>query len=91
MLSPLETYGNQDESELRHGWIWGKTIKDHEGVIVKRVAWAEGSLTITIWELPEKNRNKAQRPYEHTDTINFANSIDYFAWLPTLENWNGVK
>jgi hypothetical protein len=91
MLNPLEKYGEQDESELRYGWIWGKPIKDHEGVIATRVAWATGEITVTVWELPEKNRKHARRPYEHIDTIQFANSTEYFAWLPTLENWNGVE
>ena len=38
MLTELERYGEQHESELRYGWIWGTTIKDYEEVIVKRVA-----------------------------------------------------
>ncbi|MGI9143007.1 MAG: hypothetical protein ACR2IJ_07430 [Fluviibacter sp.] len=91
MISLLEQYGEQDETELRFGWIWGTTISDHNDKIVKRVAWADGSITITIWELPKANRNKSRRPYTHIDTINFDNSDKYFAWLPTLENWNGVK
>lgn len=91
MLTDLEKYGEQDESELRFGWIWGTTIKDYEGTIVKRVAWKDGDLTITIWELSKANRKKSNKPYTHIDTIDFANSEEYFAWLPTLENWNGVK
>ena len=91
MLTELERYGEQHESELRYGWIWGTTIKDYEEVIVKRVAWADGDITLTFWELPKANRKKQYKPYTHIDTINFANSTEYFAWLPTLENWNGVK
>lgn len=87
MLSPLETYGEQTQEELRYGWIWGTTIKDHDGVIVKRVAWKDGDLTLTFWK-KQKARNTM---YDHFDTKKFANSAEYFAWLPTLENWNGVE
>ena len=88
MLTELERYGEQDETELRYGWIWGTTIKDHKGIIVKRVAWKDGDLTLTFWK---KKKQSLTHNYTHIDTINFANSSDYFAWLPTLENWNGVE
>ena len=88
MLDRLEQYGEQTEEELRYGWIWGTTIKDHNSVIVKRVAWKDGDLTLTFWQRPKNARNTM---YKHIDTMKFANSTEYFAWLPTLENWNGVK
>lgn len=88
MLDALETYADQTEEELRYGWIWGTTIKDYRGTIVKRVLWHDGDLTLTFWQLPSKARNKM---YKHTDTIKFANTAEYLAWLPTLENGNGVR
>ena len=88
MLTPLETYGEQHEDELLQGWIWGTTIKNHERVIVKRVLWHDGDLTLTFWELPKGKRNKM---YQHIDTMKFDNTAEYLAWLPTLENGNGVR
>jgi hypothetical protein len=91
MLDRLEQYGEQDETELRYGWIWGTTISDHDNKIVKRVAWKEGGATITFWELEKTNRKHPRKPYTHIDTKQFATLDEYFAWLPTLENWNGVE
>jgi len=88
MLSPLETYGEQSQDEMRYGWTWGTTIKDYQGVIVKRVLWHDGDLTLTFWQLPKGKRNGM---YQHTDTMKFANTAEYLAWLPTLENGNGVR
>ena len=57
MLTELERYGEQDETELRFGWIWGTTIKDHNGVIVKRVAWKEGGAYLNGNRIQVSNAN----------------------------------
>ena len=88
MLSSLETYPDQDQTELRYEWLWGITIKDYNGTIVKRVLWHDGSITLTFWQLPPKARNKN---YKHIDTMDFPTTAEYLAWLPTLENGTGVK
>lgn len=88
MLDALETYAPQTSHELRLGWLWGTTIKDHERLIVKRVFWSDGSTTLTFWELPKNARHTL---YNHIDTLDFPKVSDYRVWLSTLENWNGVE
>jgi hypothetical protein len=87
MLSPLEKYPDQSLTELLPQWLWGITIKNYKDKIVKRVLWQDGSITLTFWERPELRTYQ----YEHTNTMDFPTTAEYVAWLPTLENWNGVE